>query len=625
MEKGDVKEKEDWCRIKGLWVLLLSLLVVSYAWTWAWAEEEIKIEEVVVTASRLEEPLKETTSDVISISREEIETRNVEFATDILRQIPELNLVQNGGAGKSATVFLRGGSTTQTLVMIDGVKVKSTTTGSFDFSGLLVDDIERIEIVKGPQSTIYGSEAMAGVINIITKKGKGKPKMDVSLEAGSFGTYKPVLSVYGGTEKLDYRLTASYLKTDGISAAKTGTEKDGYENAAVSGKFGFKVTNNAELEFTGRYSYDWNELDSFKADDLNYVEHGNHHMFSGKGKLYLLNIWEQVLTLSSVRDELRLRDPDTSFNEADITTGIETVDWQHNLYISEPYTLTMGTEYRKEKAERQGTFDETVDNKAVYLNNKLKVFEDTLILNAGLRYDNHETFGDETTYRLGALYNIEPVGLRVRSSYGTGFRAPTLNELFYQDPWGSSGNPDLKPEQSSSWEVGMNKGLFGEKVSLSVTYFEQQYEDLIQWEEVAPWVWQPQNVAEAEVKGVETDVLVKVTDAFNLKAGYTNLDTEDKTTGQRLRRRPKDKLNVQATLSGERFSLLADYIFVGERLDAGNELDSYNLVNLSGSYRLTKNLRLTARVENLMDEDYEEADGFGTPGTAFYGGIKTSF
>lgn len=610
-------------------VLILPLLMFANAW----AKDTVKVEEVVVTASRIEEPIEETTSDVIVIREEELEKTNVEYLMDALRRVPELNVAQNGGKGKTASLLLRGASSNQTLVMIDGIKVKSTTTADFDLSGLLVDDIERVEIVKGPQSTMYGSEAMAGVINIITKKGEGKPKAEVSFEGGSFGTYNPAVTVSGAAGAFDYRVTAQYYRTDGISAAKQGTEKDEYLNASVSGKFGIKRGENAEVELTAKHYYDRSELDAFDfvlntvADDLNYVQRGHHSVIAAKGKLYLFDRWEQVLTLSAVRDLFIGTDPDTSWNNFDIDTGMQTVDWQHNLYLHDQYTLTLGGEYRKEEGKNEGVFDSEVENIALYMNNKLKLFEDALVLNAGLRYDDHETAGSETTYRVGALCNFKEAGLRLRAGYATGFRAPTLNELFYTDPWGSSGNLALKPEKSNSWEAGLEKDLFGDKASVSVTYFRQEYKDLVQWVMSPMFTWSPENVAEAVIKGVETTATVRPTDAITLTAGYAYLDTEDVTTGRRLTLRPYNKATFSAGYSGQKFSVLADLLYVGDRYDqaAGRDVDSYKVVNLSGTYNLNKDMTLHARVENLFDEDYEEAAGYGTQGISFYGGIKAAF
>ncbi len=590
-------------------------------------EKTVSLEEIIVTATKVDESIREITSDVTVIKSDEIKKMNVQFVTDVLRKIPELNLIQNGGVGKVATVLLRGGSSSSTLVMIDGIKVNSTTTGSFDFSGINVDDIDRIEIVKGTQSTIYGSEAMAGVVNIITKKGEGKPKIDISVESGSFGTYKPSVTASGGDRKLSYRVTGSYFSTDGISAAKQGTERDGYKNTSLSGKFGLRPSEKFELEFTGKYYYDRSELDDFNffagqaVDNLNSVQHGHHYVFSGKGKLCLSNMWEQILTVSTALDSLKFRDPEIAFNNADISTSIDTIDWQHNLYISDLYILTAGAEYRKEKGENKGQFDKTIENKALYLNNKLKLLKEDLVFNAGLRFDNRETFGSKTTYRVGAVYNIKPAELRIKGSYGTGFRSPNFNELFWPaDPiWGGGGNPNLKPEKTNSWEAGIEKDFLNEKVMLSATYFDQKYDDLISG-------WPPVNIAKAEVKGIEVDATLKVTDNINIKAGYTYLDTEDKATGQSLPLRPNDKLNLSAEFSTKDMSVIANYTFVSERYDSSvrRNLSSYSLVNLSSSYKMTKGLTIFARIDNLFDEDYEEAGSYGTPGLSIFGGIKIS-
>jgi len=607
--------------MKKWWMIVFLFLIALPVWA---GDEPLKIEEVVVTASKVEEPLEETTSGVIVITDKSIKAKNKEFVSDVFKDVPEINLIQKGGAGKEATIILRGGSSEHTMVMIDGVKVKSTTTGSFDFSGISVDDIERIEIVKGPQSTIYGSEAMAGVINIITKKGKGKHRLQTSLEAGSYGTYKPSVTLSGGDNRFDYRINGSYFYTDGISAARKGSERDGYKNASLSGKFGLRPVDRFELEIIGRYYYDRSELDAFGRDDLNYVQYGHHYLLSGKGTLYLTDTWEQILKVSRVEDSLKYRDPDTSYHNDDIITGMNTVEWQHNLYFSEVYTLTIGAEYREEEGENEGTFDRVVDNKAVYLNHKLKLLNSNLIINAGLRHDDHETFGSETTYRVGTVYNITPASLKIRASYGTGFRAPTLNELYYKDSWGSSGNPDLEPEKSYSWEIGIERELVKDNASVSIAYFDQRYRNLIEWIESPPGSWQytPQNVSKAEVKGIEVGASVRVLENLKMNSAYTYLDTEDKDTGDRLTRRPIDKFNLSAEYSHGPMTTLLVYTYVGKARDRNKHLGSYSLLNLSGSYKLTEQCELFARIDNLLDEDYETAGGYNSPGFSVFGGIK---
>ena len=607
-----------------LWILLILVLGASMAFA---GDETIKVKEVVISATKIEEAVEETTSSVLVLDQETIEAKGKVFAVDVLKDVPEINVVQNGGPGKLSTVILRGGSATHTLVMIDGVKVKSSTTGYFDFANITSEDIERIEVVKGAQSTIYGSEAMAGVINIITKKGKGPLKIEGSYEEGAHNTYSPSVTLSGGTDKADFRMTASRYETDGISAAKTGTEADGYKNNSVSVKIGIRPAEKFELELSGRYSDDRSELDAFGTDDLNYLQFGRHYLYSGKGKLYLTDEWEQVLTLSRVKDYLKYTDPDTASMNSDVITALNTVDWQNNLYLTDAYILTLGAEYKEEEGENVGVFNNTVNNNAFYLNNKVKLLSDALVLNAGMRYDDHESFGHKTTYRIGGVYHIKTAGLILKGSYGTGFRAPTLNELYYQSSW-SSGNPNLNPEKSRSWEIGLEKEIVREKAFVSFTYFDQEYEDLIEWIETPPGSWQymPQNIAEATVRGIEAGARVKITGSLTASSYYTYTDTEDKATGQRLQRRPLEKLNVALDYVNGPASVMASYTYVSkvyESVSVGN-LPSYILVDLSGSYKINKNLKVFARIENIFDEDYEVAGGYGTPGATVFTGVKWS-
>lgn len=602
-------------------IFLLLLIILSVRP--ASAEEKVKLSEVVITAARVEEPLEDTTSDVTIITGEDIKKMDVQFIPDVLRRVPALNVTQNGGAGKQATVFLRGGNPSQTLVMIDGVKVNNVLTGEFDFSGLSVDDIERIEIVKGPQSTMYGSEAMAGVINIITKKGEGKTRVEGSFEGGSFGTYKPSAGLSGGSDKFNYRLTGSYFSTEGISAAKSGPEKDGYRNTSLSGKFGIRPSEKFELEIMGKYYHDWTALDDFDffarqaVDNPNFTQQGLHYLLSGKAKIYLFPIWEQIVNVSTATDSFKFRDPVVAFNNADIKATVNTVEWQHNLYLTGFYTVTAGGELRREEGENTGNFNNSLDNKAVYLNNILKLFNESFILNAGMRYDDHESFGKKMTYKVGALYRIKEADLSIKGSYGTGFRAPAFNELFF--PF--FGNINLRPEESSAWEIGLEKGLLEKRAVLSVSYFDQRYRDLIQTD---PLTFTAANIARAKVKGVEAALTSRISDGLDLRAGYTYLNTEDETSGGVLPLRPKNKLNLSASYSIGDFGLTADYIFVSKRFDSSSQRDlsPYSLVNVSGNYRATKWLTLFARIDNLFDAHYEEVGSFSTPGFSVFGGVK---
>ena len=619
-------------------VLFLNFaLLTTCLSTIAFAQEEVEtLPEIVVTATRVEESPQDVTQDITVITKDDIEKKGVEFITDALESYTDIGIVQNGGVGKNATLFLRGGSPNQTVMMIDGVKVKSPTTGSLDLAGIIIDDIERIEVIKGPQSTLYGSEAMAGVINIITKKGRGKPKLTVSAEGGSFSTYKTTASISGAKDVWDYRVTASYFDTGGISAAKGGTEADGYTNKSISTKIGLMPSDKLGVELNLRYFEDISELDSYSwgvgmVDDLNYVQDGKHYLISAKGMFSILDSYEQTLTLSSIGDNLKFEDPDTSSNRTSIDTTMQTADWQHNLYISDT-TWTGGIEYRKEAGEIKDNFNKEVDNKAFYLNGKIKIpltsilspqgrgEGEGLVFNAGLRNDEHKTAGIKTTYRIGGLYDFKPYGLKLKGNYGTGFRAPSLNELYY--PF--FGNTNLKPEKSESYDIGFEKDLYGDRLLLNAAYFNQQYQDLIEYDFAT---FTAQNIGKAEIKGIELGLAAAITEDVNLKASHTNMDTVDKDSNKPLTRRPTNKFNSSIEYKGRKFIAIGEYAFVSERYDSAvdRNLSQYSLVNLKGRYFISDSITLFARVDNLFNENYEEAGNYGVPGVSAFGGIKVDF
>jgi len=624
-------------------LLITGIILITILQNQAFSSEKLqKLPEIIVTANRIKEPLKETTSDVTVITEKEIKKMNVEWVADVLRKLPDLYIKQYGGPGKLTSIFLRTSTkSSDVLVMIDGIKVNSPTTGDFDFSSLSVDEIERIEIINGPQSTLYGSEAMAGVINIITKKGKGKPRINLSLEGGSYGTYKPAFNLSGGTEKIDYRVTTFYYKNDGFSAYKDGDEKDGYKNAFISGKFGFRPFKKLELEFLGRYYYDRSELDFGTEDGFNrclddpdYIQRRHHLLISGKVKLNLTSNWKQVLTFSRVKEIINTKDPNDTYKwwSSKITPAIYILDWQHNFFLSKNFIFIIGTEYRKEKGkyESSTTYDEDIENKAIYMNSKIKLLNNNLILNGGIRYDNHQTFGEKTTYRIGFLYNIIPYALKIKANYGTAFKAPTLNDLFWPNTGWAMGNLNLKPEKAWAWDARIEKNFLDEKIKFSLSFFYQKYKNLIQWAPVFPgsWIWKPQNIGKANIKGCELSFTFTLSKNFIIKSGYTYLDTENEKNNKYLIYKPMHKFSISGEYKINNFSLFAEYIYTGERYnDVNNQekLKSYSLINLSAEYKLNKYLKLFGRIDNLFNSDYEEVKNYGTPDCSFYTGIKFSY
>jgi len=616
-------------KIKSLFITLSILLVPAFLW----AAEAVKIGQIVVTATRTEEPAGSVPSSLTVITSDEIEKKQATTVLEVLREVPGLDVVQSGGPGKESSVLIRGGNSGHTLVMIDGVQVNSPTLGSYNFADLTVDNIERVEIIRGPQSTLYGSDAMAGVINIITKKGKGAPKITVSAEAGSFSTYREAVSISGGSDKNTFSISFSRVDTDGISVAseKNGnTEDDGYKNTTAAARLGYRLSENIDLDLTLRSTDSKNDLDAVGADDLNYTQESKSLLASASVNHTVSDIWDHSLQISLTDEGLEYKDPDTSWNNAEIDARIETADWQHNLsLLDDTNTLTFGYEYEKQEgSNNSASFDNSIYNSAFYLQDQMSFYNDDLNLSAGLRNDDHSRFGDKTTYRLAASYLFATSGTRVKGSWGRGFKAPTLNDLFYQDPWGSRGNPDLQSEESKGFDIGVEQPFSDAGLTISATYFQSDYDNLIDWVEYAPWAYEPQNIADSGVKGWEFGLEAKPAAGAYIKASFTITKTEDKSTGKELARRPENKGSLSLGWQPEKASIDLTVNYAGQRWsDSKNteKLDSYTKADLALACKITNIVTLFGRVENLTDEEYEEVKGYQTPGQSYYGGLKAIF
>lgn len=614
--------------------------------TTGWAQEappEAAVEEVVVTATRTEAPLKGTAASVTIITEKEISEKKAKTVLEILRDVPALDVVQTGGLGGTTSVFMRGANSNHTLVLIDGVQVNSPTAGLFDFADLTTENIERIEIVRGPQSTLYGSDAIGGVIHIITKRGKGPAAPFLSLEAGSFGSFREVIGFSGSNELLDYSFSASRFDTRGFSKASEragNTEKDSYRNTTFSSRVGLSLPREARLEWTARYTDAEVDLDGCDpvtffcpVDDPNFVQ-DTRSLVTSLGLTAPMNkVWDQQLKLSFNQDKLKGTDPDTLSNNYVINTQGRRLDWQHNFSLGELDKITVGYEYEAQIGENQGSpgFDEALVNNAGYALNQLRL--GSIFLNLGVRYDDNNRFGKEKTYKAEVAYRIEPTGTKIRAAHGTGFHGPTLNDLFFP----GFGNPNLKPEKSSSVEAGIEQQLWGKRLRLGVTYFQTRIEDLIQFVSdpvacvapFAPFNFCPVNVNQAKVIGTELEISVAPVESVTFSANYTFTAAENANTGAELARRPRHKASVVLTLHPlQDLNLQLDVRYIGRRFnDPANTLPlgEYTLVNLAGSYDITPKAQVFARIENLFDREYEEVSGYQTAGISAYGGVKITF
>jgi vitamin B12 transporter len=595
------------------------------------AGEPVQLGPVVVTATKTDVPLNDVTSSVMVITEEEIQAKKAKTVLELLRDAPGLDVIQSGGPGGTASVSIRGGTPNHTLVLVDGVRVNSPMTGTFDFADLTTDNIERIEIVRGPQSTLYGSDAIGGVVNIITKHGKGAPAFSMSAEAGAYRSFRESAGVTGATPSLDYSLSIARFDTDGFSRADKrngNTEKDGYGNTTVSSGLGMNLGAVGRLDLTAHYTNAEVDLDGCgfpvcPIDDPNYVQNNQSRFVSARYSRPLTSWWNQELELALNLDELKGRDPDPVdiFNNYKIETQGRHLDWRHHFSIGETDLLTLGYEYQGQQGKEKDTFDKTISDSAVYVQNQHQV-SNLFSQVVGVRADYNNRFGDEITFKTEAAYRVPVTGTKFRAAYGTGFHGPTLNDLFFP----GYGNPGLKPETNESIEGGIEQVFFSDAVSLQGTYFHTRFENLIVFDSATSL---PQNIGKATAKGTEVELRISPSKSVTLKTNYTYTGTRNEENDQELPRRPRQKagagLNVKPVSS---LNLQCDIHFVGRRFEdtANNQpVGAYTLVNIAGSFDLTKTVQIFTRVENLLNRKYEEVLGYGTAGRSAYGGLKATF
>ena len=609
------------------------------------------IEEIVVTATRLETPGRELGSSITVITNEQIQQQGKATVADLLRSVPSLDVAQSGGSGQTASVFIRGAKSEHTLVLIDGVVMNdpSSTGRGFDFGKLAASNIERIEIVRGPQSTLYGSDAMGGVINIITKKGAGKTSGFLSAEGGSYKTLTTEAGVGGSAQAYNYSVDLSRMQTDGFSAASTkygNTEKDGHTNTTLSARLGITPLKNFDADLILRYVNDHFDLDNFGGpggDDPNFTGKSKRLFMRAQSRLSLFNeFWEQKIGFSFSDHSQRFNNDIDAAHPLDRERStyngqIVKFDWQHNLYLHETNTLTLGAEAKRETASSTyysesffGPYSSDFEKQSArtagfYFQDKIRLW-DSWFTTLGARVDDHGKFGTKSTYRAASSYLIRKTSTRIKGSYGTGFKAPSLYQLYSM-----YGDQNLDPEKSTGWDAGVEQSFLKGRLKLDVTYFRNDFRNLIDFDSGA---WKYVNVGKAQTKGVEISMHGKLTDELVLRAGYAYTTAKDAVSGERLLRRPRNKVSIGANYSfvpGGNVDIEAIWVDARSDFDytsfpaARVKLHSYTLVNLAASYDITKNITILGRLRNLLNEKYEEVFGYGTPGFSAYGGVRVSF
>jgi vitamin B12 transporter len=613
--------------------------------------------EIVVTANRVETSLREVASSVSVITREEIAKTGKSRVLEILEETIGLSFTQNGPPGAQATVFVRGANAEHTLVMIDGVEVNDpiTPTRSFDMSLPLVENIDRIEILRGPQSPLYGSDAMGGIINIMTRQNRGKATFSLSGFGGTYGTYSGNAEVSGSTSTIRYSAAATLFRTNGFSAASTNyegnREPDGHRNLTLSGRFGFDLSANINLDFSARWIDTETELDTQGGDygdDPNSVQSYNSRLLLGQARgLFLHNRWEQTLKVSHV-DYLRTSNNPVdelnplSSDESEFKSQLLKIDWQNNLLLHETNTLMFGVEHQREQGESWyrsedmfGPYESIfplrkAHNTGLYLQDQMR-FAGRFFFTAGIRYDNHSQTESSTTYRIAPAYVIENTGTKLKATWGTGFKAPSLFQLYAPATFfGPVGNENLKPEKSTGWDLGVEQNFFNSALSIGFTYFTNDFANLIDYDFTQGYI----NIHKARTKGAEIAFAAKPLSTLSFFSTYTRTDAKNKETDEYLLRRPKHKFTARLDWRFlEEANIHLTLIYVGEREDlywlywtpTPVTLESYTLINTALFYDVFEPIELFLRLENILDTDYETIKGYATAGFSIYGGLKANF
>lgn len=608
------------------------------------AAESIAFEELVITAGRLAEAPETVGSSHTVITREEIEHRQAEHLYELLREVPGIS-ISSTGSGRLTGIRMRGAEDGQTAVMIDGVRVYDPVSprAALDLSLLPPPAaVERIEVIRGPQSTLYGSDAMGGVINIITRRGEGPPTLTTSLRGGSQRTWNPAVNLRGAQGAFRYNLDASLLDSAGISLAEGG-ERDAYRRHGLGGSLAWQATEALSLALNVQSWQARFELDDWTTDPVTFAsvfvddpDYEGDNRFQGArltAEHEATAAWRHRLNLAHWQSRRHTsNDPDANninYERSRYRGKTQSAEWQHDLAAADWLDVVAGLAFQREQGAAHyeadglwGPFVSTVPTRSastgsLFLQNRFSL--GNLYLNLGGRTDRHSRFGSHATWRTTAAWRL-PGETRIHASYGTGFNAPSLFDL--NDP--NSGNPDLEPEESRGWDLGASRAwFFGEAVfRLETTYFQRKTRN----QHAFGPAWIMENIDRTAASGFEHGAGFEAGPFFS-RLDYTRLNATNKATGQALLRRPRHAWHLRV---GRHFGTRATVSLAGRRLEKQYDfgpvrLDDHTVCDLYFDYRLNPQTTLQVKVVNLFDEDYQEIHGYATENRAFYAGLARAW
>jgi len=645
-------------------IFLLSSLILAATGA---AGNEITLREIVVTATRGPQAIARSGSAVTVITGEEIARADARTLNEALRRVPGLDLTESGGTGATASVRLRGGEPGQTLVLIDGVRVNdpSTGNGQFDFSLLVPTGIERIEVLRGPQSALYGSDAMGGVVNIITRKGRGEPRAAIAAEGGSYGSRGVQAAVSGGDPRFNYAISLNGYDTAGFSrwGHRIGRlrarhpwplENDGARRFGLSARFGFSPSEDVAFDVGGSAYVNATQYDaafgafpdtpSSSVQRLGQVHaRATVHAFDRRLKnTFLVYANRTERDYRSISYYGSTAAPVTDWSKDGYVGGRVGASYQGDLSLDAFGLLTFGGQVERETLTSTSqpvlpvpglrtTLDDAAQTtRSLFALHQIALAEH-LNLSLGGRIDDIEGADRFATWRATLAYDIAESGTVLRASAGTGAKAPTLYQRL--DPL--YGNAALSPERSFGIDAGIDQKLFDGRLTLSGTLFLNRLRDLINFQS-DPSCRPDQpfgcyvNVARAETSGFELAAKAElIPGRLGLDIAYTNLVAIDRTTDLRLARRPENAARIGLTLTPAPGLVIAPtLVLVDARYSAAHEKDRlapYARLDLFASYEVSEGVSLFLRGENLTDARYEEVKNYGTAGRSLYAGLKASW
>ncbi len=628
---------------------LLFLLAAASVPQWpsqaiAGEEADDAPDTIVVTATRIPTPELEVASSVSVVTAQDIAQRQIQSLPEALEQVPGLNVVQTGGLGGQTSVFMRGTNSNHTKVFVDGIDVSdpSSPSGTFDFGQFPAQDIQKVEVLRGPQSGLYGSDAIGGVINVITKSGSGPAQFNAGAEAGSFDTFNQYAGLSGSLDRFHYAANVEHLHSGEtpvtpLDLLVPGERRidDYYDNITGSTKLGFDVADNFDVGLVARYTdsrlrltgenednYPDDFPDSAQSanDTRQYYTRATAHLISAGGA------FEQTLGLAY--SDIKSFETSPEAPESDFFGARIKADWQGIARIADDEKVVFGAEHQRDEMTVPLSAATTIDSGYAELQSSIG---DALFNTLSVRYDDNDRFGGKATYRIAPAYVIEETGTKLKASVGTGFKAPTLSQMFQNFPdFDFFANPNLEPESSLGLDVGFEQPLAGGAARFGITYFRNNIKNLIDDNaEFTSLV----NVGRAVTDGVESFASYRPIKELEFRLDYTYTQATDEVLQEELLRRPKHKASLNTEWHAtSRLSLNAAVLSVSSWIDGNRDFSiprltapGYTIVNLAAGYELTPHWSLTARVDNLFNRHYEDPVGFLQPSVGAYAGFRAKF